>query len=121
MEAIPEPEPTKPRPLKLWVRDNPPSIALIDLENGTATDLLPSLDHLVLEVTPEGAWAQIQVRVDVDAIDWPAEVSHVTPSWSALDGVTAEEVNSWAAMGGASEGPGAAILEHLRARLAGGS
>ncbi len=97
-----------PIPLRVGRDDDRTVVALGDDQ----LQLLPFLEHLNIEVSADGVYATIILRVRPD-FDMPAEVAQLVP---ALDGVTAKELDDAIGAAGFSTSPGAAVLRHLRDR-----
>lgn len=88
---------------RIWLGDDDQVIEITD-----------SCRRAVIDMTLEGTIVTLDLVAEVDEIDWPVSIVQVAPA--GLEAVTVDELNQVAATGGYGQGPGKAILEHLRSR-----
>lgn len=95
--------------------DGKPAVTLTDAD-GNKTDILPSLERLSIDLHAEGAWATIVVKADVE-FDFEMKEINIQPNVpSALEGLTAEELDAVINSTGMSETAGTALIRHLGIR-----
>ena len=74
------------------------------------TDVVSALERMTLDISGEGVYAQIVLRVDLEELDIEADlVETVAPGWE----VTPEQLDHVIANCGMGSSPGAAIIAFL--------
>ena len=88
----------------------------VEIEHdGKTIDITRQVADITTHTDGQNDYATITLKADAD-IDFPMEVRVVPAKSTALDNLTADELNGVIAMAGMSTSAGQAILEHLRQR-----